>query len=39
LFDASGIIAAAVTYNTIMQRISILKKFDETLERKFVYEK
>ena len=38
LFDALGIIAAAVTYHTTITRISFLKKFDETLERKFVHE-
>ena len=39
LFDAMGIITATGTYNTAMKKILFLKKFDETLERKFVNER
>ncbi len=39
LVDAVGIITAAGTYNTAMQKIHFLKKIDETLERKFIHER
>lgn len=38
LSDALGVIAAAVTYRTIVTRIFFVKKLDEILERKFIHE-
>ncbi len=38
LSDALGIIAAAVTYRTIVTRIAFLRRFDEILERKSIHE-
>lgn len=38
LSDALGAVAAAVSYRTIVTKISFFKKFDEILERKFIHE-
>ncbi|MHB8908268.1 MAG: VanZ family protein [Syntrophales bacterium] len=38
LFDALGILAAAVTYPAVVTMISFVKKIDEILERKFIHD-